>query len=78
MSEVRDSLAASISEAVKDEGDLVIKWVALIEVLDENGERCVWTIGNEGATSWDILGLLHHALSLQQVNYYIPVGEDDE
>ena len=84
VSEVRDRLAGSISDAVKDEGDYVIKWVSLIEVLDEHGERCIWTIASDGSTSWDTLGLLQFALQTEQANHVLSrfvlreQGEEDE
>lgn len=42
-------------------GDLVTRWVVLVESLDTNGERGLVTATQSGAKLWDTLGLLGFA-----------------
>jgi hypothetical protein len=47
------------------EGGFVTKWVALVESVDPQGERGLWTMTSEGVKAWDTVGLLQHGLHLQ-------------
>jgi len=66
--EAAEKLGAAISRVVAsgDPPDIVLKWVALVEVIDgETAERGIWALTPEGATAWDTLGLLEWAKSLE-------------
>ena len=60
-SKVADAIANAFSG-----GHFVTKWVAVVEVLQEDGERALWTLANDSCESWDISGLLHHAVGMEQ------------
>lgn len=66
MSDINGRLNDSIAEAVKEDGDFVLKWVCLIEVLDKEGERNILRVLSDEAASWDILGYLQYAIQMEQ------------
>lgn len=39
-------------------GDFVVKWVSVVEAVDEEGERFLQTFTSPDAKRWDIHGLL--------------------
>lgn len=58
-------VGAAIDRAVG--ADMVVRWVAAIEVIDgQGGERGVWLLTPDGATPWDTLGLLGYALERER------------
>lgn len=59
---VRDALANAFGEG----GDMLTRWVLCAEIIDENGERFVWNVTSEDARAWDTLGLLGHAVQIEQ------------
>lgn len=48
-----------------DPGAMVQRFVALVEVIDEDGDRAVWCLTPPGAKAWDSLGLLAYAQSIE-------------
>lgn len=72
MSEEARRAAAEVGAAIDRAvgADLVIKWVALVEVVDASGEehrRGVWALTPDDATPWDVLGLLEWAKNLELI-----------
>lgn len=72
MSEEARRAAAEVGAAIDRAvgADLVIKWVALVEVVDatsEEHQRGVWALTPENATPWDMLGLLEWAKNLEWI-----------
>lgn len=55
-----------ISETLAATGDMVNRWIALVEVVSENGERGVWSFVSAGMMRWDSVGLLQHGLMTEQ------------
>lgn len=51
---------------VEHEGGFVTRWIALIEIIDNEGQRGLWTTTSDELTAWDTCGLLTHALHMQQ------------
>jgi len=60
---IGDAIANAIGE---HEHGMVTKWVALVESIDADGERGLWTMTSDGVKAWDTVGLLQHGLHLQQ------------
>ncbi len=58
---VERQIGESISAALRASGEFVNRWVALIETVDEQGRRGIWTATSEGLTAWDSLGMLEFA-----------------
>lgn len=59
---MRQRFSEAIASAMVD-GEFITKFVIIAEVIDSDGERCLWASANEEAQSWDILGLLQWGLS---------------
>ena len=66
MTEPQHCVEAGISAALHDAGEMVVKWVLVCESMDDTGNRGVWTITDDDATTWDTLGLLTYALQQEQ------------
>lgn len=71
---LRPLLERTIGDAIdtavgQHEGGLVTKWVALV---DSDGERGLWTMTSQGVKAWDTVGLIQHALHLQQAQTLHP------
>lgn len=76
--DMRDALHAAIAEVVRDkEHGLVTKWVALVESIDEAGERGLWACASDGIKRWESLGMLQYALTLDQANAARADMDDD-
>lgn len=55
-------LADGVAAAVGSDGDIPLRWVAVIETFDKEGKRCMWRFGAEGMTAWDGISLLDYAM----------------
>lgn len=72
------AIGGAIDAAVGEhEGGLVTKWVALVESVNPDGERGLWTMTSDGVMAWDTVGLLQHGLHLQMAQTLHP-DQDDE
>ncbi len=70
MSELGPALEQAIGDAIdravgEHEKGLVTKWVALVESVNPDGERGLWTMTSADVKAWDTVGLLQHALHIQ-------------
>jgi hypothetical protein len=65
---ISESVGNALSEALAGESEMVTRWVALIEVMDANGERAAYSLAPVGSKSWDRLGLLTFAVHLEQAS----------
>ena len=64
--DVEQELADAIADVLaRHDRSLTTKFVALVEVIDGDGERGLWTFTHEGATAWDTKGMLLHALDME-------------
>lgn len=56
---IEQRLNDAIHEIIKDVADgFVVKWLAAVEVMPEDGDRGVWSFTSPDAARWDINGLL--------------------
>lgn len=65
-----EAIEREIGKAIADvlarhEGGFVTRWLAVVEVIDGDGDRGLWTTTSEDLTAWDTCGLLTHALHMQ-------------
>jgi hypothetical protein len=83
--DVGERIEAALGEAIarvlnQHETSMVIKWTALIETMDGDGERGLWTFASDNNRAWDTVGMLQHALHLQQSQALaeaLQPGDDD-
>lgn len=67
MADMRDQIAQAIEATIgQHEPGLVTRWVALIESVDTDGERGLWTLASKDAKKWDIAGMLTYGIHLEQ------------
>lgn len=64
---IRDELNSVISAVLaKHETSMVGNWIALVETIDENGERGLWSFASDGAKPWDTVGMMSYAMLREQ------------
>jgi hypothetical protein len=83
MSTDGEAIERDLHNAVADvlahhETSMVTKWIILVEVVDEAGDRGMWTFTSPGATAWDSLGMLTYATQMEQAQHGRSRGADDD
>jgi hypothetical protein len=78
---IEDALNDAIADVILiHEQGFVTKWVCLIETVDSEGERGVWSCTSDSMAPWDILGLLQYATEKEKLNLVLSrtreLGED--
>jgi hypothetical protein len=78
-----DDLKREIEDAIgtvlnRHETALITKWIVLVEAIDGDGDRCLWTLGSDTLTKWDGLGILTYGLQLEQAKAVARYLEPDE
>jgi hypothetical protein len=72
-----DPLQRSINEAIgsalRGNSEMATKWLALVEVMDGDGERALYMTTSDGMKAWDSLGLLMFGVQHEQSQ----VGESE-
>jgi hypothetical protein len=64
---LQEAIGAAIDAAVgQHEQGFVTKWVGLVESVAPDGTRGLWTLTSDEVKAWDTVGLLQHALHIQQ------------
>lgn len=63
---IRSRVESAMADAFRESDEMVTRWVVLVEVIDTNGERGLWTLAPDDATAWDTLGMLTYATQLEQ------------
>jgi hypothetical protein len=60
MTDVRKAIADGLTTALAAEGEMLIKWVAIVETMGNDGERGLWAVAAEEMKSWETLGFLEY------------------
>lgn len=64
--DIEIAINSAIEQVIRDhEGGFTLKWVALVETVDPDGERGVWTMTSADVKAWDTLGLLEYGKQKQ-------------
>ena len=59
---IRDALEATIAQAIGEhEHGFALKWHAVIESVEPDGERSLWILRSENSTDFDALGHIEYA-----------------
>lgn len=56
--ELADAVGNGIDQAFLGTGEMVTKWVTVVEVMDNDGQRWRQTLIPRDASYWDTVGLL--------------------
>lgn len=74
---IEAELGDAISQVLsRHEKSMVLKWSALVETMDQTGERGLWTLTSDNCQAWDTVGMLQHALHLQQLQLFMQLSGD--
>lgn len=73
--QMRQSMGGAISTALATQDEMVTKWVAIVESIDNDGLRALWLLTDEGAKPWDTLGMLTFGIQQEQV---ASIVDDDD
>lgn len=66
-SELQRKLESAVSEVLNEyEPSVITRWVMMIEVIDADGSRGLWSFAHNNATPWDTCGLLQYGLQREQ------------
>jgi hypothetical protein len=70
-------LGSTIADFLPD--CLVNRWVAVVEVIEDDGNRSLLTATSDDLRAWDTLGMLDWALERERttVPYYLDSEDDD-
>lgn len=63
---VERAIDEAISAAIGARGQMVNRWLALVEVVDQSGDRGMWTFTANGMKRWDALGMLQYGIIAEQ------------
>lgn len=75
--ELCDRIGLALSSALAEDDEMVTRWVAVIETIDTDGDRALWTMAPDGTQSWDALGMLTFAVQREQAHATLRTGEDE-
>lgn len=64
--ELEQAIDRAVSDVFASTGQMVNRWLAVIEVVDEEGDRGLWTFTAGGMKRWDSLGMLAEAQLAEQ------------
>lgn len=64
--DVQAAVGDALAEALRQSSEMVTRWVAVIEVVDEDGVRAAYAIAPPEAKPWDTLGLLTFGVQQEQ------------
>ena len=80
--DITSKLGDSIAEALTEEGDFVLKWFTVIEVISKDGQKDVWRIVSDDCEVWDFLGLLDYVKQKTRTQdillHMLRMGEEEE
>lgn len=63
---LEEAIDSAISAALADRGQMVNRWLAMVEVVGTDGSRGMWTFTADGMKRWDALGMLQYGLVAEQ------------
>lgn len=66
----------AIGAAIQGDGDMVSKWVSIIEGINPDGERYLWILSDDDSMPWDRLGMLDFALTQERERVRTSPDED--
>jgi hypothetical protein len=61
--DLNDAIAGVLA---RHERSMLGNWVALIETVQESGDRGLWTLSSPDVKAWDTVGMLTYGLQVQQ------------
>lgn len=75
--DIRDRVHGALCDALAGKA-MVTKWVALVEVIEADGDRAVWSLAADGMKPWEALGLLKFGEQIEAAETLALRITDDE
>ncbi len=78
--QIEREIGAAIQAVMGQHGEFTNCWLALVETIDAEGNRGIWTATSEGMTARDSKGLLVEALDQERaatIAAYLKEERDD-
>ena len=75
--QLSEELNDSLCTLLDGENEMVVKWIAVADIIGPNGKRWLRTFWPDGTTRWDALGMLTVAMDDFDWDDTVVV-EDDE
>lgn len=67
--QIEEAVGNAIVEVMKKlDQSYAVKWVAAIEVMQEDGDKGIWTIVSPVNTRWDTLGMICEMQNIQSAH----------
>jgi hypothetical protein len=64
--DTQSQMEEAIGAAIQGDGDMVSKWVSIIEGVNPDGERYLWILSDDYSMPWDRIGMLDFALTQER------------
>lgn len=75
---IEAAIGAAIEHVLREHGgEFTLKWLALVETSDSNGERGMWAMTSDDLKAWDTLGLLEYGKQRQVTQLLNDSSSDD-
>ncbi len=75
---VEREMSEAIAAVLARHQSMPNRWVLVVEVMEESGERALETFASQDLRAWDALGMLGFALERERGGVHQGVGEDDD
>lgn len=73
--EKRARVGDALSDILGEDGEMVTRWLTIVETIDSDGERGMWSLVPDDTKPWDTLGMLNFAIQQEQAG---AVHREDE
>lgn len=68
MAALDDRIHAAIATAMRDESEMVTRWVAVVEAIGEDGSVGCWSATSDGLQAWEAMGMYEFALARERAS----------
>ena len=76
--DIRERFASAVADSMASVDEMVNKWVACVETIDNDGQRALWVLSDPTSKPWDTLGMLTFAVQQEQSESLANISDDDE
>lgn len=74
--QLSEELGDRLCHLLDGENEMVVKWIAVADVIGPNGKRWLRTFWPDGTTRWDAMGML--SVAMDDFDWENLVEDDDE
>jgi hypothetical protein len=70
------AIESAIADGLRGNSEMATKWLALVEVMDDEGTRAIYMTSSTGLKPWDSLGMLTFGIQAEQAQAMSPRGDE--